>query len=283
VRTDMLLFDAALADLTGRQLAFWGPKSFRDYLAAQGISENNKTAQHISVDSLERLHPSLRANDVMVLRLGASEGLGTQFGLVKAEGQLSDFFLVDSKVFGDVQTETFYPTVTADKLMPFRLLPAMSETGLVNFAFASGLLAHALRLDDEHSMSAQATGASTFTFDVRPHSNLDVVVRHRDGQVQVDSLFVGQRQGQKTLFVLEAKSSPAHKSLAKHKLVYPLLALASRVPAEMPIVPVYLKVSKSDVGLRLSVAKCSFPDPRKVLAGINELRTEHSASFFVPE
>jgi hypothetical protein len=276
-------FDVALAELKGRQLAFWGPKSFRGYLAAQGISENNKTAQFISVDSLERLHPSLRANDVMVLRLGASDELGTQFGLVKVEGRLADFFLVDSAVFGNAEAETFLPSVDADKLMPFRLLPAMSETGLVNFAFASGLLAHALRLDDEHSMSAQATGASIFTFDVRPHSDLDVVVRHKGGQVQVDALFVGRRQGRKTMFVLEAKSSPAHKSLAKHKLVYPVLALADRVSVEMPIVPVYLKVSKVQAGLRFSVAECSFPNPRKALAGINELRAEHSASFVVPE
>lgn len=278
----MSLFDSALAELTGQQLAFWGPKSFRAYLAAQGISENNKTAQYISVDSLERLHPSLRLKDVMVLRLGASEGLGTQFGLVKAESRLSDFFLVDSEVFGDAEAQTFVPSINADKLMPFRLLPAMSETALVNFAFASGLLAHALRLDDEHSMSAQATGASTFTFDVRPHSDLDVVVRHKGGQVQVDSLFVGERQGWKTLFVLEAKSNTTHKSLAKHKLVYPLLALASGIPADMPVVPVYLKVMKTGAGLRFSVAECAFPNPLKALASINELRVEHTVSLLVP-
>lgn len=279
----MPLFDTALAELAGKRLAFWGPKSFRDFLASQGISENNKTAQYISVDSLEGLHPSLRANNVMVLRLGASEGLGTQFGLVKAEGRLSDFFLIDSEVFCDTEAETFRPSISEDKLMPFRLLPTMSETGLVNFAFASGLLAHALRLDDEHSVSAQATGASTFTFDVRLHSELDVVIRHKGGQVQIDSLFVGRRQGREIMFVLEAKSNPTHKSLAKHKLVYPLLALVHRVPADMPIVPVYLKVSKAHAGLRFSVAECVFPDTRKTLAGINELRTGHSTRLIVPE
>lgn len=277
------LFDSALAALVGQKLAFWGPQSFREYLAAQGISPNNKTPEHISVDSLERLHPALRANDVMVLRLGSSGKRNTQFGLVKAAGKLSEYFLIDDEIFGNTETASFHTLVKADELLPFHLLPALSETGFVNFAYASGLLAYALRLDNESSVSAQATGASTFTFVVRPHTDLDVTVQHKGGQVQVDSLFIGQRQGQKILFVLEAKSRISDKSLAKHKLVYPLLALAGRVPAEMSITPVYLKARTTKAGLRFSVAECFFPDPRKRLAGINELRVIRSVNLLVNE
>lgn len=53
--------------------------------------------------------------------------------------------------------------------------------------------------------------------------------QHYKGQVEIDALFVGRRNRQETLFVIEAKTSNNFQSLAKHKLVYPVLALSSNV------------------------------------------------------
>ena len=58
--------------------------------------------------------------------------------------------------------------------------------------------------------------------------------RHNRGQVEIDSLFIGRRRGEDVLFLLEAKQSD--RSLAKHKLVYPALAVADKVPADIAIV-----------------------------------------------
>jgi hypothetical protein len=124
---------------------------------------------------------------------------------------------------------------------------------MVNLGLASGLLSEALRLDDKGGIVAPATGRSTFTFNVRPHSTLsDVVFRHESGQVEIDAIFVGRRDGQETLFVLEAKTGK-ESSLAKHKLVYPLRALGPSVPANLPIVPVYVRIRQSSDGFHYHV------------------------------
>lgn len=276
------IFDPALSDLAEKTDAFWGPQSFQDYLTRNKLPKA-KTAQYISVNSLEELHPSLRDNDVMALRLGASkDGAGTQFGLVKVKGRLSDFFLIDSQVFEDTIGQTFLPPASYHKLYPFQLIPSASENSLVNYAFASGIISHALQLDKEQEISAPATGTSTYTFTVRPHSCLDSKVIHNNGQVQIDALFVGQKQKKQTLFVLEAKSNVQDRSLAKHKLIYPILAIANRVPPDMTITPVYMKVTKSSDGLHFLVAECTYPDPRATLGGIDELKAIRQSHLVLP-
>lgn len=73
-------------------------------------------------------------------------------------------------------------------------------------------------------------------------------------------MFVGRRDGRKTVFVVEAKTdSPP---LAKHKLVYPVLGLISRVPADIPVVPIYLRAWASTGGFNFLIGECDFPDPR---------------------
>ncbi|WP_252371579.1 DUF6997 domain-containing protein [Pseudoalteromonas phenolica] len=112
---------------------------------------------------------------------------------------------------------------------------------MVNLACASGLLKEALSLDDEASIIVPATGQSTFTFRFKPICDEDTILEHINGQVEIDAVFVGKRNGKENLFVIEAKHSEKFDSLAKHKLLYPCLSLLEKLPASMPIVPVYLR------------------------------------------
>lgn len=85
-----------------------------------------------------------------------------------------------------------------------------------------------------------ATGRSTFTFDLRPHSSYPELVTHRDGQVEIDTLFAERRNGRTALFVIEAKTGTTYSSLAKHKLAYPILAVRDRIPPDVEVVPTYM-------------------------------------------
>jgi hypothetical protein len=165
------MFACALEEMKQTGVPYWGPKSFQGYCKTSGIKAPN-TADHISIDSLTRLHSTLRDQKCMVLRLGAPEGeRNTHFGLAKYENDWSDFFLLDRLIFEGVAPEMFIPTVSFRHLFPFYLLPAFTETSLVNLALASGLMAHALNLDEPTLPLAAATGQSTFTFRFNQYQN----------------------------------------------------------------------------------------------------------------
>ncbi|WP_163971799.1 DUF6997 domain-containing protein [Oceanobacillus halotolerans] len=130
--------------------------------------------------------------------------------------------------------------------MPYKIIPSLTESSLVNLGLSSGLLSAALSLDTNKSISAPATSNSTFTFHFKPHSTIQKEVIHNNGQVEIDALFVEKRLGKDILFVLEAKidrNSNSLSSLSKHKLLYPILALAPNTPEHIEIVPVYLKIN----------------------------------------
>ena len=94
----------------------------------------------------------------------------------------------------------FIPMVPFRHLFPFSLLQRFTETSLVNLALASGLMAHALQLDDQTLPLATATGQSTFSFRLsssRTHSGL---WEHARGQVEIDSVFSARRGGKETDF-----------------------------------------------------------------------------------
>jgi hypothetical protein len=218
----------------------------------------------------------------MVLRLGSSpNGIGTQFLLVKVKDRLRDFFLFDDEVFIDLKGEYFNPIVSEAHLFGFRALPVLSETSLVNLALSSGLLSKALDLDNHVIPSAPATGRSSFTFSVKPHRAICEVYKHNDGQVEIDALFVEKRYGKDTLFIIEAKCVDMHKSLSKHKLVYSVLAVAGNVPNNIPIVPVYIKVQKSNEELHFHIVECEYPDPRDNIRSIDELTFKKHSRYIL--
>lgn len=249
---------------------FESPGSFQGYLDEHGLKA--ATAPSISVDHMEKLAPSLRDRGGMVLRLGTAEDGRTGFALVGGpRAGLDDFFLHDD--FEAAVPEWFEPEVSPESLVAYTVFKEPTETTLVNLAFASGLIGRALELDKPYPTVAPATGSSTYDFKFRPHSRMDEVLEHRKGQVEIDAVFVGRRDGKPHLFVLEAKSGTETRTLAKHKLVYPLLALAPRVPAGMPVVPAYLRVVREPGRVVYHVTECSFEQSGEVPA-LDELRPE---------
>lgn len=259
----------------------FGPTSFQDYLKIQGLKQPN-TAALISIDSYEKLPTVLKQNDTMVLRLGSSpSGTGTQFFLVKVKDRLKDFFLFDDEVFTDPKGEYFNPTVSEAHLIGFRALPVPSETSLVNLALSTGLISMALGLDNQVIPSAPATGRSSFTFNVKPHTAIGEVFEHNHGQVEIDALFVAKRDGRDILFIIEAKCVDTHKSLAKHKLVYPVLAVAGNVPNYIPIVPVYMKVQRRAEELHYHIVECEYSDLRENIRSIDELTFKKHSHYIL--
>lgn len=266
-------FTPALAEMRELGTRTFGPTSFLDYLDDNELDPPGRTPRHISVDSLHRLDEDLRDADTMVLRLGsAPDSTGTQFMLVRADESLDEFFLLDDELFGDAESMRFEPTVDREATIAFQLLPRLSETSLVNLGLASGVLSEALELDTDGALMPPATGRSTFTFDVRPQSSIEETVQHRHGQVEIDTLFAERRNGQRVLFVIEAKTGTVTSSLAKHKLVFPLLAIADGVPYEFEIVPVYIRATQMGSEMTYRIAECEIPDPREGTVAVDELR-----------
>ncbi len=247
----MGVFDHALAEMTESGSQVFGPMAFSEYCHLAGI-RNKEPASSISIDALSKVDRALRDADTMVLRLGR----GT-FGLVQHPPGIEGFFILDKDAFGDAAVGIYAPNVPVVDLLAFSLLTKPVEAGLVNLALASGLIADCLGLD-KAAMPAPATGQSTFSFPVRPSSYLaDVEWRHEAGQVEIDAMFVGLRDGEHCLFVIEAKSDRT-ESLAKHKLAYAVSAAVSGLPAGMKVIPVYLRCARASHGWHFSVAECAW-------------------------
>lgn len=254
------MFELAIKKMEEAGLLISQPESFLAYAKSQGV-DKPRTAEFISVQTLKSLNPLLREKGYMVLRLGSPSGeRHTNFALAKMS-KPEDFFLIDEQIFGDAQMNVFLPSASVRSLFAFQLLPELTETSLVNLALASGLLTKALGLEVDQVQMIPATGQSTFNFDFRPLAAQDVVLSHQKGQVEIDAVFVGQRDGKECLFVLEAKSGKkGFDSLAKYKLLYPVLALKQKVPDYMDIVPVYMRTVRANGAIEFSIAECTYHD-----------------------
>jgi hypothetical protein len=202
------MFEVALNEMPTQVPTIWGPVSFQDFLAENGILGSPRTAAIISVDHKSKLVAELRDRDTMILRLGKSQGTGTQFALAQVPGCIDDFFFMGNQLFADAVPTPFIPERTFLELFPFSLFANHSETNLVNAAFCSGLISTALKLDHSDIVPFPATGASNVTFEFFPHTELPMPLLHDRGQVQVDGVFAGKRDGQQCVFVLEAKVDP---------------------------------------------------------------------------
>ncbi|MBQ76917.1 MAG: hypothetical protein CMQ20_18090 [Gammaproteobacteria bacterium] len=275
-------FEPAIREIGDRSPYIWGPTPFKDYLAETGQDTSRKTPEFISVDHLEKLNSSLKNKDIMVLRMGQSEGTGTQFVLIRIENQINDLFFLDDEIFGLDEPSPFIPNKKISELFPFYLFEKLSETNLVNFAFASGLLSRALSLDNVDQSPIPATGSINPTFEFCPHSKIQNVLKHKRGQVQVDGVFLAERNGSQALFVLEAKVGSSSKTLAKHKLLYSVLALSDSVPPGIPICPVYLRVNKASDGLIFRFAEIDIADPREETISLDAIKPISTQSHKLP-
>ena len=262
------IFTSALAQLESSDLAWVGPQVFVDYCNVHGI-RGGRTQARISVQAYRNLHPALREAHVMVFRLGTPAGKA-QFALVRAVKNVrAEFFLADAECFdfGAPPVEHLDLGIR-EHLHAFKFMGTVEESGAVNLAIASGLLGHALGVDEPSPRVAPTTGASTYTFAFRPHAAHDVEWTHEAGQVEVDAIWLARRGGRPTLFVIEAKHGPPGRllhapggGLAKHKLAYPYyFARAKNTAGLYNIVPVYIRswVERHSNRILFGVAECGF-------------------------
>lgn len=276
--SDKAWFVPALHEMKRLDKSVFGPMAYQAYLRHYGLPGSGKrqTAAHISIDAFNLLPQRLRKEETMVLRLGkAPNSTETQFVLVRIPGFLKDFFLFDDEVFPH-QGIVFMSSMTAQQLFPYVLLPSLTEGGLINFAFASGVLHRALCLDDRTPITP-STSQSTFTFDLKAHPSISNTFTHRSGQVEIDAMFVTSRNNHPTLFIVEAKADST-ASLAKHKLLYPVLAVAPRVPQYMQVVPVYMRIHKDHDGYHFRIAECKWdrtPGTAPYVSGIQVVSGSH--------
>lgn len=253
------MFQPAIEAMNCEGTGYFGPVSFRDYLRRHNLPYKN-TATAISVDSRRKLPKDLIDSNVMVFRLGNHPGTNhTAFALARTREGWNDFFFEDEHLFSSLEIRSFDASRCNQDLTAFRFLPRLTEPSLVNLALASGLLGEALELDEAQIPIVPATGQSTYTFDVQPFAD-GPNWTHRQGQVEIDSLFFAKRNGKQVVFAVEAKRSDAFDSLAKHKLVYPYLALRNSLPSSMQIVPVYLRAVRNGDSWSFFVCECGFQD-----------------------
>ena len=251
------MFEQKLEELVGHQCS--EPESFREYLARTGQDESISTPRYISIDDQKKLHPSLREENVMVFRLGQSDHGTTNFGLARYQNGWSDYFLYDDKCFEDSQPRLFIPEVGFDQLFTYQLLPNLSESALVNLAFACGLMQAALGLDPRDKLPAALSGTFNPTFKFRAFPGAKTWT-HREGQVQIDGAILGKRHGKQIMFVVEAKTDKS-KTLAKHKLFYPVVGLLTAIPLNIQIVPVYMRVTRKPGQHIFQIAECEVQMP----------------------
>jgi len=279
------IFDQAISELEKQGVSYSKPQSFQKYLDKYNIKSQN-TAACISIQKLENLKPELRKNGCMVFRLGSRDNdLTTHFGLAKLRdiNDWSEYFLIDKSLFERVEPEIFLPNVPIRQLFAFNLLANLTENSLINLAISSGLLAAALNIETSESLAAPASGQGTFTFEFKPSSYAPLVWKHINGQVEIDALFVGRKDGRETLFVIEAKTSDSFESLSKHKLVYPILALSSKVPGYIPIVPVYVRATKpkGKEEIHFYIAVCNSLDGRNSMISVSDLNVYNVKHFIL--
>jgi hypothetical protein len=273
-RTMPQIFAPALARMRAQAGDWLAPEPFQEYVARHGFKVRG-TAPYISIQSFADLSRELAAERTMVFRLGASSGRRhTDFALARAVDGWNDYFLFDEELFAGQSPQELPVDWQSERLFPFLTIPKLTETSHVNLALAAGVLAAALDLDPS-AVSIPATGKGAYSFTVRPHDRLTAAWPHRAGQVEIDSVFTTSKAGCKTLFVIEAKAGRRLSSLPKYKLVYPLLAVADRIPAEFEIVPVYLRIIETPSFFRFHIAACHFPDPRRTQTFVNQLEISY--------
>ncbi|MGQ4554633.1 DUF6997 domain-containing protein [Halobellus sp. GM3] len=283
-------WDPALRAVQEAADGIYGPRSFIGYLQETGRDPSQyRTAAEISIDTRPELSSRLDDHDTMVLRLGrATDGPGTQFALVRVPDRLDDFF-IDEREFRAVNRQTLDYTDGGDETLAlregvrdmlevYRSLPTFSAAGFVNFALSTGLFSRALGLDPDRIGTAPTTVSSSFAFEFEPHPDRPTILRHNDGQIEIDALVMTRRNGERVLLVIEAKCGGRRK-LAKHTVAYPALAAETSLSIDVDrVVPVYLRARPADGGIRYSIYECSglpMRAERPCLAGLHVVNDTH--------
>ena len=199
--------------------------------------------------------------------------------LEKLQEMLSIASKIRNKIFNKSIIQEYQLKGNLDKFMSFKMLPKLTETSLVNLCFATGIMRDALKLDQNNDQIIPSTCQSTFTFDFKPHSELEAQWKHQNGQVEIDALFFGSRNNKKEFYLIESKIGNSYSTLAKHKLAYPYLSLIQKIPKDYRIIPIYLKTFLDSKNyIHFNICECEFNSPSN---SINELIPKSSHRFVI--
>lgn len=265
------MWQLALNEMGNNRKNIYGPKSFIQYCKENNI-RNSSTANHISIDYYEKLHKQLRIEETMVLRLGSSDKkAGTNFAIVKNQSA-KEFFFFDDEIFIK-ERSLFHADVNVKNLLSLmKLFEKHSEMMLVSYLLSSGALSEVLRLDKTDVYYTPLTGRNGFSFKFYPTKNHDLIF-HDNGQVEIDAVFSGHKNGKPVVVVAEAKVEDGkYKSLAKHKLFYAYKSVQSVLNDEFEIIPIYLKLSIVETTLIAKIAVCE--DVNNCLSEFRVIHTE---------
>lgn len=218
---------------TSNNKSRWFPKTkFTEYTGLKG-----KTPQNLSIDhyhNYKNTHKDLSEENMYLFRLGKG-----CFSLVESESILDEYF-IDDNIFPKVG-DRYVSSASQQDLFSFSIMPKLTENTLLSLGLATGVIQSGLGMDSEEPIPSPSEANGTYKFKVENPHNVDFF--EHDGQVEIDTVVFGKMNGNYTLFVIEGKEGKPNSTLAKHKLAYPVMALASegKIPDYIQIVPAYVR------------------------------------------
>ena len=245
----------------------WFPKTkFTEYTGVKG-----KTPQNLSIDHYQNYvntHPELLENGMYLFRLGRG-----CFSLVESKNILEQYF-VDDKMFPS-KGDRYVSSASQQDLFSFSIMPKLTENTLLSLGLATGVIQAGLGMDSEEPIPSPSEANGSYKFEIKnPHDSKNFI---HDGQVEIDTVVFGKMNGEYTLFVIEGKEGKPSTTLAKHKLAYPVMALASEgnIPEYINIVPAYVRAWQDVKNNSIHYCVATFEmdcNPRNSPADLAELR-----------
>lgn len=270
------MFNLAIKELINSHSLVGRPQSFHEYKRKVGVKKNIRTAEYLSIYSIEDLKEELASAKCTIFRLGSPKGERySYFAISKIKTSWNDYFLIDDEIFSK-NIEFYDLSKNKDVNYLFNILPSLSEKALVQLSLATGILFKALNIRNIKNI-IPATGSGSYTFSFKPLKDFPELT-HYQGQVEIDSFFIAKRDKKKCLFIIEAKSNKS-KSLAKHKLLYPILSMQSNIDPEIEVVPVYLKFIQENAMIYINIVECKLPKINNIFGSIEELVPVNSIKY----
>lgn len=245
----------------------WFPKTkFTEYTGIKG-----KTPQHVSLDHYQNyvnIHPELHENGMYLFRLGRG-----CFSLVESENILQEYFVEDS-IFPE-KGDRYVSSASQQDLFSFSIMPKLTENTLLSLGLATGVIQAGLGMDSEEPIPSPSEANGTYKFEImNPHDSTKFA---HDGQVEIDTVVFGKMNGEYTLFVIEGKEGKPSTTLAKHKLAYPVMALASegKIPEYVNIVPAYVRAWEDEKNNSIHFCVATFDmncNPRNSPVDLSEVK-----------
>ena len=245
----------------------WFAKTkFTEYTGIKGKTPHNLSIDHYS--TFAKIHPELNNEGMYLIRLGKG-----CFSLIESESIIDDYF-VDDVIFPENGTR-YVSSASQQDLFSFSIMPKLTENTLLSLGLATGVIQAGLGMDSEEPIPSPSEANGTYQFKiVNPHNAAPF---HHDGQVEIDTVVFGKMNGEYTLFIIEGKEGRPNTTLAKHKLAYPVMALASegRIPEYVNIVPAYVRAWQDykDNSIHFCIAKFDMNcDPRTSPVDLTKVR-----------